>query len=153
MSERWSPRVTVAVVVERGGDFLMVEERIEGKLVLNQPAGHVEPGESLIEAAHREVLEETRWRVKLIGLLGVHRWTREGSDSAWLRFVFSAQALDEVPGPLDPPVLAARWVSRAELKALAPRYRSPLVKAALDAYDAGVAAPLRILQDLVGEPR
>ena len=153
MSERWAPRVTVAVIVERAGDFLMVEEVIDGKTVLNQPAGHLDSGESLIEAATREVYEETRWKVEVRHWIGVHRWSNTRSKRTWLRFIFSADALEEEPGPLDPPVLAARWMSRAQLQAERGRYRSPLVTAAFEAYDEGHRLPLSALRDLFSEPR
>ncbi len=153
MSARWAPAVTVAVLVERSGTFLMVEERIEGRLCLNQPAGHLEAGESLVEAATREVFEESRWRVEVTHLVGVHSWTHPDSGRSWLRFVFCAVPLDEQPGPLDPPVVAATWLTRAEINEASERHRSPLVAAALEAYDTGLRVPLEALQSLLGQAR
>ena len=151
MSERWTPRVTVGVVVTRDDRFLMVEEQIDDQVVLNQPAGHLEAGESLVEAAAREVLEETRWKVRVTHLIGVHRWCDEDSGHSWLRFVFCAKATHESPGPLDPPVVAARWMSRKQLEEEESRFRSPLVFAALEAHDEGTLLPLAALRDLFGQ--
>ena len=153
MIERWSPSVTVAVIVERSGEFLMVEEEIDGQVVLNQPAGHLERGESLVEAAEREVFEETLWRVRVTHLIGVHRWSDESSHRSWLRFVFCATANRREDGALDPPVLSARWMNRAALEAERGRYRSPLVAAALQAHDEGSCIPLSALRELLAEAR
>ena len=150
MSERWAPNVTVAVIVEHEGAFLMVEERINGRRSLNQPAGHLEPGESLVEAATREVFEETRWRVEVTELLGIHRWQDTESDESWLRFVFCATPLREEAGPLDPPVVAVHWLDRDALNKTTTRHRSPLVQAAFDAYESAHRIPLDALRDLFG---
>ena len=84
----WKPSVTVAAVIERDGKFLFVEERIDGRLVLNQPAGHIDPGESLAAACAREVLEETAHRFQPTGLVGVYRWRYAAKDVTFLRFCF-----------------------------------------------------------------
>src|SRR6185369_15245208 len=88
-SMTWKPAVTVAAVIERGGKFLLVEERIDGRLVLNQPAGHLDPGESLITACRREVLEETAHDFEPRALVGVYRWHYAPKDVTFLRFCFS----------------------------------------------------------------
>ena len=93
----WRPSVTVAAVIERGGRFLLVEERIDGRLVLNQPAGHLDPGESLIAACRREVLEETAHAFEPRALVGVYRWHYAAKDVTFLRFCFAGEAGDADP--------------------------------------------------------
>ncbi|HCV95258.1 MAG TPA: NUDIX hydrolase, partial [Stenotrophomonas sp.] len=87
---RWTPHVTVATVVVHDGRLLLVEERIDGRLVLNQPAGHLEPGESLAAAALRETLEESGWEVRLNAFIGLYQWTAP-DGTAFLRFAFAAE--------------------------------------------------------------
>lgn len=152
MREAWAPRVSVAVVIERAGEFLMVEEEIEGEVVLNQPAGHLDEGESVMAADVREAYEETRWRVSISSLIGVHRWVDEASERTWLRVVFQGVALTHEPGPLDAPVVAARWMNREELHAEVDRFRSPLVSAALESFDHGPRPPLSVLRDRFSQP-
>src|SRR6202161_4805857 len=111
----WKPDVTVAAVVERGGRFLLVEERIRGRLVLNQPAGHLEDGEALLDAVVRETLEETGWQFTPEALLGVYQW-RSSRGHTTLRFAFtgSVQGYDAAR-PLDPPIEAPPWLAREAL--------------------------------------
>src|SRR4051812_5303468 len=89
----WRPDVTVATIVPRDGRFLMVEERIRGELVVNQPAGHLEPNESFVEGARRETLEETGWTVEVTELIGIYQWTRPGDGWQVLRVTFAAHPL------------------------------------------------------------
>jgi 8-oxo-dGTP pyrophosphatase MutT (NUDIX family) len=84
----WKPSVTVAAVIERHGRFLLVQEKVDGELVLNQPAGHLDPGESLIAACRREVMEETAHRFEPAGLVGIYRWRHATKDVTFLRFCF-----------------------------------------------------------------
>src|ERR1700693_6489480 len=113
----WKPDVTVAAVIERDARFLLVEERIRGRLVFNQPAGHLEDRESLIEAVVRETLEETAWRFTPQWLLGVYQWRSQRGHST-LRFAFIGTGHDFDPSrPLDPPVVATHWFGRGELLA------------------------------------
>lgn len=129
----WQPDVTVATVVVREGRLLCVEERANGELVINQPAGHLEPDESLVEAAVRETREETGWNVRITHMVGAYQWKAplhaDGSGGRhYLRFAFAAEALDEIPGHrLDEGIVRALWLTPQELQALAPRHRSPLV--------------------------
>ena len=124
----WQPDVTVATVVVRDGRLLMVEERVSGALVLNQPAGHLEPDESLLEAALRETREETGWNVRITHLVGAYQWKAPETERHYLRFAFAAEALDEIPGArLDEGIVRALWLAPAELQALSERHRSPLV--------------------------
>ncbi len=141
----WKPAVTVAAVTEREGRFLLVEERsAEGERVLNQPAGHWEPGETLVEASVREALEETGWRFLPRALVGVYRWHSAAADETYLRFAFCGDADSFDPQrPLDEAILRTVWLSAAELRLLAPsRLRSPLVLACIEDYLAGRRCPL-----------
>src|SRR3954462_817736 len=94
----WKPSVTVAALIERDGRFLLVEEKIDGRLVLNQPAGHLEPGQSLIEAWRGEVLEEAAHHFEPPALVGVYRWHYAKQDVPFLRFLFSGQVLGAEAG-------------------------------------------------------
>ena len=143
--ERFAPRVTVASIIEREGKFLFVEERVAGKLVLNQPAGHLDADERLVDAAARETLEETAWLVRIDALVCIDQYTV--GELAFLRFAFAATALEFDPArQLDTGIERALWLSRAELLARREQHRSPLVLAGLDAYLAGTRVPLELLR-------
>jgi 8-oxo-dGTP pyrophosphatase MutT (NUDIX family) len=145
----WRPDVTVATIVPRDGRFLIVEESVRGELVLNQPAGHLEPDESLIEAARRETLEETGWTVELEHLVGVYQWTA-ASGEHFLRFAFAARALEHDPRqPLDTGIVRALWLNRSEIAAGATRPRSPMVLHCIDDWLAGNRLPLSAIRGLV----
>ena len=142
----WKPSVTVAAVIERDGRFLLVEERSEGRLVLNQPAGHLEPGESLVAACRREVLEETAHRVEPTALVGIYRWRYAPEDVTFLRFCFSAKPLSFDPSSkLDKEIERLHWLTREELVARGADHRSPLVQRCVDDYVAGRSFPLEVL--------
>jgi ADP-ribose pyrophosphatase YjhB (NUDIX family) len=144
-SSRFSPRVTVATVVERSGHFLFVEELIDGRRVLNQPAGHLEANETLIHAAARETLEETGWSVRVDALIAIDQFVTP--DRAFLRFAFAATPLSFDPErALDAGILQALWLTPEELQARADAHRSPLVLAGLEAYLQGVRLPLSSLR-------
>lgn len=150
---RWAPRVTVATVVERGGEFLLVEERVDGALLLNQPAGHLEPGESLAQAARRETLEETGWTVRLQALLGVYRYTLPDEGPTFLRFAFSAAPIAHDPRrSLDEGIQRAVWLTAEQIRAATARLRSPLVLRVTEDYLGGVRLPLGTLQDVPTAP-
>ena len=139
----WFPHVTVATIVSRDDRFLMVEERAHGHLVLHQPAGHLEPDETLQAAAVRETLEETGWTVELEHLVGVHQWTSPRSGSHFVRLTFAARAVAHDPArALDRGIVRALWMSRAELAAEQARLRSPLVLESVDEWLAGRRLPL-----------
>lgn len=145
----WRPHVTVATVVARDGRFLVVEEDIRGDVVINQPAGHLDPDESLLDAAVRETLEETGWDVRLTAFLGVQQWTRGGNDRQFVRFVFAAEAVrHHAERPLDAGILQALWMSRDELAAAAERLRSPMVLASVEDWLAGLRLPLDAIRYL-----
>ncbi len=144
--EPWRPFVTVAVVTEVGGRYLLVEESIDGTLVLNQPAGHLEHGESLVEAARREAREETGWNVEPTALLAVYQFDRRGSTHSYLRFTFAATARSPlVDAELDPDIHAVHWLGYEELRAARQRHRSPMVLKSVEAARSGQRYPLELV--------
>jgi 8-oxo-dGTP pyrophosphatase MutT (NUDIX family) len=146
MSARQPPSVTVAAVIERDGRFLLVEELIDGRRVLNQPAGHLDPGESLVTACRREVLEETALHFAPTALVGIYRWYFATKDVTFLRFCFRGEIEGEEPGrPLDHPVIGLHWLAPGELAARRAAHRSPLVEQCVRDYLAGRHYPLEVL--------
>ncbi len=144
---RWTPHVTVATVVVRDGRLLLVEEAIDRRQVLNQPAGHLEPDESLAAAACRETLEETGWTVRLSAFIGTYQWTAP-DGTPFLRFAYAAEPVSHDPArPLDTGILRAVWLTPAELKADPGRLRSPLVWQVVADYLAGQRHPLSIVKE------
>ena len=140
---RWNPEVTVAAIVERDGRYLMVEERSAGRLVLNQPAGHLEDRETLLEAAIRETREETAWRFHPEALVGVYLWRNPVDERSFLRFAFCGTVDDHQPRlPLDIGIVRAVWMSHDQLLAQTPRLRSPMVLRCLDDFRLGKRQPL-----------
>ncbi len=134
----WRPDLTVAAIVQRDDRFLMVEERIRDTLVYNQPAGHVEDGESILDAVIRETLEETAWRFVPQHLLGVYLWRNPDNGHSFLRVAIIGQAVEQVPGQqLDTGIVAAHWLDRATLQQRRAQWRSPLVMRCIDDYLAG----------------
>lgn len=142
----WKPDVTVAAIVERDGKYLMVEERASGRLVFNQPAGHLESGETLVEAVIRETLEETAWHFVPRSLVGLYVWSPPGAKRSFLRVAFSGVVSNrEVDRHLDRGIVRADWYTREQLLARAPRLRSPLVLRCIDDHVAGCCYPLEVL--------
>jgi len=142
----WRPSVTVAAVIEHGGRFLFVEERIDGRRVLNQPAGHLDPGESLVAACRREVLEETAHAFEPRALVGVYRWHYAANDVTFLRFCFTGDALDhDSERALDQEIVRLHWLTPAELEARRGEHRSPLVAKCVADFLAGRRFPLALL--------
>ncbi|WP_422240649.1 NUDIX hydrolase [Dokdonella sp.] len=145
----WRPRVTVATVVPRDGRFLLVEEIVHGRRVVNQPAGHLEPDETLHAAAIRETLEETGWDVELESFLGVQQWTSSESGSQFVRFTFAAIPLHHDPArKLDDGVLGPLWLDREGIVALGTRLRSPLILHSIDDWISGRRLPLDCISRL-----
>ena len=145
----WQPDVTVATVVVRDGHLLCVEERSNGHLVINQPAGHLEPDESLLEAALRETREETGWNVRITHLVGAYQWKAPETGRHYLRFAFAAEPVDEIRGAtLDEGIVRAMWLTPQELQAEAARHRSPLVWRTVADFLGGNRHPLSLVQQL-----
>ena len=147
----WKPHVTVAAIIERDNKFLLVEEYADSDIetVFNQPAGHLEKGESIIDAVIRETLEETAWHFTPSALVGVYRWPHPTEDITYLRFAFSGSITKHEPErELDDGIVAAVWKSRDEMLALGSRLRSPQVMQGIDDYLAGQRTSLEILKDL-----
>jgi 8-oxo-dGTP pyrophosphatase MutT (NUDIX family) len=137
------PDITVAAVTEADGRFLVVEERLNQRLVFNQPAGHVEVGETLLEAVVREVREETAWLFEPVSMLGAYLWRNPSNGRSTLRFAFSGTVSDHrASQPLDRGIVMTHWLSRPELVEREPRLRSPLVIRCVDDYLSGKRLPL-----------
>jgi 8-oxo-dGTP pyrophosphatase MutT (NUDIX family) len=144
-----TPDITVAAVAQTAGRFLFVEERINNRLVFNQPAGHVERGESLLAAVVREVREETAWRFEPQGLLGVYLWRRPSARRATLRFAFTGSVTDhDARQRLDRGIVRTHWLSEEELKTHEGRLRSPLVLRCVQDFLAGGIASLESVAQL-----
>ncbi|SDD24249.1 NUDIX domain-containing protein [Aquimonas voraii] len=147
---QFNPDITVACVIVREGRFLLVEEEVRGRLVLNQPAGHLEPGEGLVEAAAREALEETGWQVRPQCFVGSYLWRAE-TGKTYIRFAFGAEAVRHDPArPLDAGITRCLWLAPAEIDAEADRLRSPLVQAVVRDFLAGQRAPLQHVRHVLG---
>ncbi|HRP76011.1 MAG TPA: NUDIX hydrolase [Rhodocyclaceae bacterium] len=146
MNRVWKPNVTVAAVVERCGRFLLVEEQTEEGLQLNQPAGHLEPGESLVDAVIRETLEETAHHFIPDSVVGVYQWLRPQGDITYLRFAFGGKVGEAVNGiVLDTGIERSLWMSLEELRACRDRHRSPLVLKCAEDWVAGHRFGLEML--------
>lgn len=142
----WVPHVTVATIVENDGKFLFVEETREGKKVINQPAGHLEAGESLIQAAMRETLEETQWQVEVQGVVSIGLYTAGSNGVTYHRTTFYARPLAFYPdSALDDDIDRALWLNRDELLAQRAALRSPMVLDCLDRYLGGHRYPLSMV--------
>ncbi|MBL4582121.1 MAG: NUDIX hydrolase [Gammaproteobacteria bacterium] len=140
------PHITVATVVERAGKFLMVKENSGGRLVYNQPAGHVEIRESLFDAAIRETLEETAWHVNLEQLLGIYHYTSPDNGITYIRHCFIAKAIEpRTERDLDEDIAEAVWLSLEELEQREAQMRSPLVLEVIRDYLKGISYPLSLI--------
>lgn len=142
----WKPHVTVAAVLERDGKFLLVEEETDSGIRYNQPAGHLECGESLIDAVIRESLEETGYSFAPQYLVGIYNWRNEAKDITYLRFAFGGEITGHDPQRrLDDGILAAHWLPLDEIRALEERHRSPMIMRCIDDWQAGKRYPLELI--------
>ena len=138
-----NPDLTVAALVEARGRFLLVEEWVAGELVLNQPSGHVEAGETLIDAVMREVVEETAWCFQPAAVVGVYLWTHPETGRSFLRTAFCGRCHSHDPDlPLDDGIRRALWLNRQQLAARARSLRSPMVLRCIDDFLQGTRHPL-----------
>lgn len=143
----WHPHATVAVVVEKEGKFLLVEEESSGRVVFNQPAGHIEEGETFVQAACRETLEETAWDVRLEYLIGFYVY-KGGNGATYHRACYCATAVEYHPeSQLDTGILRAVWLSRNEVAELGDKLRSPMVLKCIDDYLDGQQYPLELIHE------
>jgi ADP-ribose pyrophosphatase len=150
MPNRWKPNVTVAALIERDGRFLLVEEDTADGLRFNNPAGHLDPGESPIEACVREVLEETAYDFTPTALVGIYlnrfRRTRTGDDITYLRFAFAGTVGTHHDWrQLDEGIVRALWLTPDEIRACAERHRSPVLLQCLHDYLGGQRHPLELI--------
>jgi len=141
--------LTVAAVIEKRGRFLLVEETVNGVAVINQPAGHVESGETFREAVTREVREETAWRFTPVAIVGIYLWNQPESGERFLRVTYCGSCHDHNPRqPLDAGIIRTLWLSRAEIVSRQLALRSPMVLRAIDDYRRGVRYPANMFQQL-----
>ena len=149
MTDLWKPSVTVAAIIERDGYFLLIEENTSEGVRLNQPAGHLDPNESLEAAVIRETMEETAHDFTPTALVGTYLTRavppRLGQDITYLRFAFCGQLGQAYDRPLDDGILRTLWMSAQEIRASVARHRSPLVLQCIEDYLAGQRSPLRHL--------
>jgi len=145
-AEIWKPNVTVAAIAERDGKFLLVEEQTEKGLMLNQPAGHLEPGESLVAGAARETLEETAHEFRPQHLVGIYSWRHPERGITYLRFAFSGTLGTLHPErQLDTGIVRTLWLSPEEIRASRQRHRSPLVLRCVEDHLRGMRTSLDVL--------
>jgi 8-oxo-dGTP pyrophosphatase MutT (NUDIX family) len=147
------PDLTVAAIVESDGQFLLVEERVAGALVFNQPAGHVEKGENFIDAVVRETLEETAWTFHPEALVGIYFWEQPGQPRSFLRAAFCGRVSSHDPSrPLDRGIERAVWLTREQIVARSTRLRSPMVLGCIGDYLDGARYPLDVIKHVLKDP-
>ncbi len=146
----WKPHVTVAAVIEKDSRFLLVEEQTTSGLAFNQPAGHLEENEDIINAVKREVLEETAWQFEPEHLVGIQLWKKSPEYPTFLRFSFCGQVHSHRPElALDDGIIATHWLTRDQIAQRSDKLRSPLVLEVVDDYLNNKTYPLSILKSLI----
>jgi len=142
----WPPHITVATIVQQRDKFLMVEEQQAGVTVINQPAGHLEPGESLASAAIRETLEETRWHVKLMHIVGIYHYLHPQTLTTYHRITYAANAVVETDGVLDKDITQVLWLTADEIFSSHYTLRASVVAECLHDHLAGKHYPLDLIK-------
>ena len=146
----WVPHITVASIIKKNNEYLFVEEYINDKKVLNQPAGHLEEHETLEEGCIRETLEETAYDVEVDYLVGIYQERKKNSLDMWLRFCFKCNILEEhLDRSLDKNILRKLWLPKKELTSSNFLYRSDMVLKCIEDYEKGVKYPKEILKNLL----
>jgi 8-oxo-dGTP pyrophosphatase MutT (NUDIX family) len=144
----WTPHITVAAIIESEQRFLLIEEESDGLTVFNQPAGHWDEGETLIEAVARETLEESAWHFEPQGIVGIYQYTSPTNQTTYLRICYSGKHHSHAPDrALDTGILRTVWLTRDEIANL-PNLRSPMVLRCIDDYLAGKPYPLSLMTQL-----
>jgi len=144
----WTPHATVAAIVEDDkGRFLLVEEHSAGRIVFNQPAGHIEEDEPVLQALKREALEETGWEIQPQHFLGVYTYKAPANGVTYFRFCYAASPVRRVTEQLDTGIIAAHWLDLEEIRKLGNRLRSPLVLECIEDYRNGRRFPLDVVVD------
>ncbi len=155
MDTRWKPNVTVAAVIAQNGRFLLVEEETPDGLRLNNPAGHLDCGESLEKACIRETLEETAYHFQPTALIGIYlsrQFDHQGQDITYLRFAFAGElGIFEPERTLDTGIVRTLWLSADEIRANAARHRSPLVVRCMEDYLSGRRYPTNLIHTDSGD--
>lgn len=142
----WKPHATVAVIVEDDqGRFLLVEELSNGRVVFNQPAGHIEEDEPILDAVRRETLEETGWLIEPEYFLGVYTYKAPANGATYYRFCYSARAIEHQTDKLDTGIIAAHWLDIDSVRNLGDRLRSPMVLQCIEDYRKGRRFPLDVV--------
>ncbi|MGB5180170.1 MAG: NUDIX hydrolase [Gammaproteobacteria bacterium] len=141
--------MTVAALIENEGRFLLVQEQISGRSVYNQPAGHLEEGETLVDAVIRETREETAWEFEPQSLIGIYQWRHSEKQKTFIRATFSGKGLHHDPDcALDACIERTLWLTPEEIRQRHDRLRSPMVLRSIEDYLAGFRYPLALLSDL-----
>jgi ADP-ribose pyrophosphatase YjhB (NUDIX family) len=147
MDRIWKPNVTVAALMEQDGRFLLVEEETADGLRFNQPAGHLNEGESLADACAREALEETAWGFTPESLVGIYQWKRPQGDITYLRFAFAGKVgAQDTARKLDEGIVRAMWMTPLEISACQERHRSPLIQQCVADWLSGRRYPLDLIR-------
>ena len=150
MTDLWYPHLTVATIIESNGKFLMVKEISDGKVVINQPAGHLDEDETLLEAAVRETLEETGWHVSIVGLVGFYLHTSPHNKTTYFRALFAGEALNhDTDRALDNGILEAPWLTLEQIQKHTKMLRSPMVLKCIEDYQRGKRLPLESISHLI----
>jgi len=145
----WKPHTTVAAIIEQKQRFLLVEERVNGCVVFNQPAGHVDANERLIDAVIRETQEESAYTFKPTHIIGCYYWQKQDKSTTYMRVCYTGEITHHHPEQaLDDGIIAAHWLTREEVTRCATKLRSPMVMRNIDDYLKGRRFPLDMITDL-----